>query len=233
MKEQEFQTLVPIKNLEQLNQVRNQLTKVFGLTIDEYSEENNEYVESFEEYHENSDVLYAVIFSSEKEFKDTKTVELVCSLDTDVEEEDLMDIVTLKNFLNQKDIEWTTGSEPIKLKDTVLGKVFQTLVPCKTQEQFEKIIEHIKELGIRPVEDEDYNFEECVNYIENGNDEDNDFYDPEETTYVLIYASDEDYFRKRMVNIAVTSTSDLEEEEEDETAVGYFEFLKNDSLDWY
>ena len=107
------------------------------------------------------------------------------------------------------------------------------MVPCKNQEQFEKIIEHIKELGIRPVEDEDYNFEECVNYIENGNDEDNDFYDPEETTYVLIYASDEDYFRKRMVNIAVTSTSDLEEDEEDETAVGYFEFLENDSLDWY
>lgn len=228
---QEFHTFVRIKNVNDLNQVRNHLTKNLGLTIKEDTEDNNELVEGFEDMDDGE--MFITIYSPVDQYNDQKTVNLMVELDDDLEGEDPSDMVDLEEFLQQTDLYWTKTPETKPLQDTEMDKVFQTLVPCKNQEQFEKILDHLEEIGLTPYEDPDYDFEECINFIESGNDEDSDFYDPEDTIYVLIYASGSEYFNDKMVRIAVTSSYDLEEGEEEDTMVGYFEFLENESLDWF
>ena len=163
-------------------------------------------------------------------------VSLVCESDNDLEEGDERFIMDLQDFLKLTELPWSAdqNTNTKSLCDTGLDRTFQTFVPCKNKEQFEKIIDHLKEIGLIPYEDPDYDFEECINFIENGNDEDSEYYDPEDTTYIIIYAGENEYFNKKRVWIAtVCSSDDLEEGEEEESAVGYFEFLENDSLDWF
>ncbi len=229
--QQQFHTFVRINNLNELNQVRNHITKHLGLTIKEDVEDNNDFVSGFEGIDDGE--IFVTIYSTKDQYQEIKSVNLLCELDDDLEGEDPSDMIDLEDFLQQKDLYWTTTTESKPLQDTEMDKVFQTLVPCKNQEQFEKILDHLEEIGLKPYEDPNYDFEECINFIESGNDSDSDFYDPENTVYVLIYASGSEYFDDKMVRIAVTSSYDLEEDEEDETVVGYFEFLENESLDWF
>lgn len=234
---QEFITLVRINNVNDLNQVRNHITDVFGLKMDEDREDredNNAYIEEFEGVKNKK--LFANIYATEEYYKEQKMVSLVCESDNDLEEGDERFTMDLQYFLKLTELPWSAdqNTNTKSLCDTELDRTFQTFVPCKNKEQFEKIIDHLKEIGLNPYEDPDYDFEECISFIENGNDEDSEYYDPEDTTYIIIYAGENEYFNKKRVWIAtVCSSDDLEEGEEEESAVGYFEFLENDSLDWF